>query len=321
MPTFDVRVEEGGLGVKLSPEPLSSKVTGLRVVAVNVPAKAERAMLQVGDVLLAVNGTTFADAKEFLQWVRLPPYLLTVLRDARDEAEARAMAESASGSGGASSSSGHPPRASSSSGGAVASTAGVSGSTCDATNPGDVDVLGVLALAMQKRLPEMWKIGHATGVENNCLLDSLLQLLQPELDADARQEKARACRTALVEEGLCAACDFLRVTHVPRLLALMGASPETATVCVLGFAELQQELAPERTGSGTERLLVLAGVSRHSHFAPVFTGADPRIAEGLCVVGALQDSQEREEALDGLLAELLGYGRGGQALNGGGAKF
>mmetsp|Transcript_82237 Transcript_82237/g.228218 ORF Transcript_82237/g.228218 Transcript_82237/m.228218 type:complete len:111 (-) Transcript_82237:57-389(-) len=90
----------------------------------------------------------------------------------------------------------------------------------------------------------------------------------------------------------------------------------TVKVFIVGFAELEKKITPERIGCGTSQLLVLANVSRHTHVAPVTLPSDPRIKEGLQVVGALRDARERAEALDGLLTELLGYGQGDMAESG-----
>jgi len=275
MAAFDVRIEEGGLGVKLSPEPLSSQVFGLRVIGVNDPVRASRALIEVGDVLLAINGTRFTDPKEFLQWLRMPPYLLTVLR----KEEGTGIPEKLEECGGSSSSS-----------------SGVEKLT---------------EKAIQLKLPEGWKVGQATGCNNNCLVDSLLQLLHPDMEEAAREEQAGICRTALVGESRCKPHEFLGAAHIPRLLSLLGVPPEEITVFIVGFAELEKKIAPERIGYGTRQLLVLANVSRHMHFAPVHIHADARIEEGLQVVGALQDVNERAGALDGLFADLLGYSRGG----------
>eukprot|EP00415_Alexandrium_ostenfeldii_P000833 UN0833 len=105
--------------------------------------------------------------------------------------------------------------------------------------------------------------------------------------------------------------EFLSAAHIPRLLSLLGILPEETTVFIVGFAELEKKIAPERIGCGTRQLLVLANVSRHVHFAPVHIQPDSRMEESLQVVGALPDSDERAAALDSLLGDLLGYGRRG----------
>mmetsp|Transcript_73364 Transcript_73364/g.166294 ORF Transcript_73364/g.166294 Transcript_73364/m.166294 type:complete len:320 (-) Transcript_73364:29-988(-) len=311
MATFTIRVEEGGLGVKLSPEPLSSKVFGLRVVRVNDPVRAERAMLQVGDLLYAVNGTTFSDPKDFLQWVRLPPYMLTILRKEEGDAVPDHLLEGASSSGAASSSSAVPGQGCSASSGSSCGP----GATLAAPATGGgghqpVALENLVEQAIQTKLPKGWRVGRATGIDNNCLLDSLLQILRPELNAGSREEQAKSCREALVKEGACSAQQFLNTAHMPRVLALLGVTAEETTVFVVGFAELEQCIAPERCGRGTARLLVLANVSRHAHFAPVFVEEDGRIGDGLKTISALEDAKEREEALDSLFGGLLGYSQG-----------
>ena len=97
--------------------------------------------------------------------------------------------------------------------------------------------------------------------------------------------------------------------HVPPILTLLGALPEATTVYVLGFAELHMRITPERVGRCAGQLLVIANVSRHTHFARFFIVEDRnRISEGLQVIKLIDDSAQREQALDGLVRDLLGFG-------------
>lgn len=280
---FDVYISEPGLGVRLQPEPLSTTVFGLRVVSINDYQRATvQNGLREGDMLLSLDGMTFPDPRDFISCLKAAPFTLRVIRKgATDDpgimANEMLLSQSSSSSG-----------------------------SCLPNSQPALETKAMRAL-IQMRLPPNWHVGTASGLGNNCLIDSLFQALDPSLidQNGLREEKAPQCRQALMAQGLCNDSQFLDTSHIIHILRLLDQNVERMTIFVLSFVELESQIAPERIGTG-ERIIFIANVHRHMHFDPVFTN-DNRIHTLAEIVAGMAnaDNLSRAEMLDAGINELL----------------
>lgn len=73
-------VESAGLGVRIEQMQVSPTVACYQVLYVNDPDCAEALGLRAGDVLYGIDGGTFRTPEAFLQKLKKPPFVLTILR-------------------------------------------------------------------------------------------------------------------------------------------------------------------------------------------------------------------------------------------------
>jgi hypothetical protein len=241
--------------------------------------------LREGDVLLSLDGMQFPDPRDFMTSIKSPPFTLRVSR--------RGFIDESNVQG---------------------SVLSETFCTSEAPAPSSQSVareasLGreAMAVLIQRHLPQEWHVGTASGQSKNCLIDALLQVLDPSLvdQIHFREEKASQVRQALVSQCLCDGGQFLDMSHIPHVLHALGEDLQRITIFVFSFVGLESQQAPEKIGTGG-KFLFIANVHGHMDFAPVFT-MDSRVQTLADLIAGMDPNEgpTRAVAIDAGVKDIL----------------